>query len=251
VIPLLNYQHGHKIDLFLKRVCNTEYVVVSDDDVFWLDDVPWNWAMGQFEEDPNLVVVSLLPRNRLSSVLKGRLDQAMGSHCLILRSKTWAREALSFKVVYPLPDAGYDWFYDTGDYANIELLKRGYKIAIAPPEVQGHLVAFDGVSSWSLKIQERSGKIMENLVHTSLRQEKALRVILTLKGMASLIAKYCPHARWPEPVPEDLLIQAEDACCGLVTTQKIAEIRSDIEGQLNRIAERLESYMTSAQVAES
>jgi len=239
VMPVLNYQHGEKIDLFLRKVCAGDYVVISDDDVFWLDDVPWNWAINQFEKDPNLVVASLLPRSRLSSILEGRLDQAMGSHCLVLRRKIWAREAFSFKVVCPPSGGGCDWFYDTGDYANVELPKRGYRIAIAPPEVQAHLVAFDGISSWSLKVRERSGSILGNVVNVPLRQEKALRAIMVVRSLSGLIAEQCRKELESELVPQPMLDKAESICRQFLTDQEIFEIHKSVQFQVATIKKHL------------
>ena len=182
VFPLLNYPHGTKLDLFIEKVCTAEYVVVCDDDVFWLDTLPWQWAISQFESDPKISVVSLMPRDHVSSVLKDKVTTPMGSYCLILRREIWLREDLSFKIVYPPPEEGYDWFYDTADYANLELLKRGYRVVIAPPEIRKHLVTFEGISQWGLKIQESSGNIRERLDGITIRIEKAFRTILVLKG---------------------------------------------------------------------
>ncbi len=101
IIPVLNYSHGAKLDLFLSRVCEAKYVVVSDDDVFWPNSKPWRWAISQLESNSNIAVVSLAPRERISRYLKGNVPQPMGSYCLVIRRKIWLRENLTFKPVHP------------------------------------------------------------------------------------------------------------------------------------------------------
>jgi len=242
VFPLFNYTHGTKLDLFLRKVCRAPYVVINDDDVFWLDETPWEWALAQFEKDPSVAVVSLVPRERVTGVLKGKVDQPMGSHCLVLRRKIWLKEALSFKIVNPQPDEDFGWIYDTADYANVELIRRGYKVIIAPPEVRAHLVAFDGTSAWALKIQENSGKILKNLAGIGVRHEKAFRTILVTRGLSDVLATYYPEKGGSQLCPSQLLAEAERTCQGLLSQQGMCEIGREVESQLSLIRGWLESY---------
>lgn len=57
----------------------------------------------------------------------------------------------------------YAGHYDTGDFANIELIKRGYRIAIAPPEIREHFATFKGVSSGLLRVQKEPVEGYRNL----------------------------------------------------------------------------------------
>lgn len=154
--PLINYLHGWKLDLFFQKFIRSELFVVSDDDIFWLNDKPWRWAAAQFAQDPNLAVVSLSPRQRFKWELDGQEHQPMGSYCLVIRRDIWLKEQLSFQAVpEPSPSRGsYAGLYDTCDFANVELIKRGYRISIAPPHITSELAGFKGVSSAVLRIQK-------------------------------------------------------------------------------------------------
>lgn len=240
VIPFLNYQHGKKLDLFLKLVCVSEYVIISDDDVFWLDEEPLNWALRQFVKDSSVAVISLFPRDQVSHLLRDRVERPMGSYCLIVRRETWLREELSFEIVYPFVDKGHGWFYDTADLANLELIKRGYKVIIAPPEIRRHLVSFEGTSSWSLKIQQFKGNIYHNMVDIPLRQEKALRTVEVAMGLANLIAEYYPDKPDPYLIHMGSLLNAKRICEELLPGEKIYSIRESVQRQLAQLREHLD-----------
>ena len=154
--PLLNLNHGVKLDLFMRDVCRAEYVVLSDDDVLWPTARPLEWALARMAEDPRLAVVSLVPRGRFTWTIDGREHVPMGSYCLVVRRSLWLAEKLSFRQVSePSPNPkSYRGQYDTADYANVELLRRGLGVCVAPAEVRGELAVFKGVSSALLQIQK-------------------------------------------------------------------------------------------------
>jgi hypothetical protein len=233
VIPVLNYVHGEKLDLFMHRVCSAEYVVFSDDDIFWLDDAPWQWAMEQFAHDPKLAVVSLYPRTFVSTVLDGKVDVAMGSYCLVVRRDLWLREALSFQMAQP--DQPSSWFYDTADLANVQLIERGYHIAIAPPEVREHLVTLEAISTWTLKIQKYRGDIREAVGDIAVRQEKALRAVLALRGLNRLYFDYVLSKGRGFILSPDWLDRAEATCRERLSDEQIARIEAEVRGALARI----------------
>lgn len=236
VLPLLNRQHGAKLDLFLHEVCKKDLVVISDDDVFWLDAAPWEWARQQLADDPRVAVVSLIPRGRLSSVLRGVVPQAMGSHCLVLRREVWLREQLSFRVAPALPGQAPGWFHDTGDLANRRLLERGYRVVIAPDEIRTHLVPFDGLSTWSVRIQERDGALDDAIaVDPGLRGPKALRAILTVRGLSALAGELLPSTRDRCIVRPELLDRAERACVERVGPAVAVSIQAEVDEQLLRL----------------
>jgi len=234
-LPLLNYRHGKKLDMFLKDVSTAKYVIVSDDDVFCLSSFPWHWVSEQFEADPLVAVVSLMPRDRVSSVLRNKLEHPMGSYCLAIRREIWLQEALSFEIVYPLDDADYDWFYDTADYANVQLLKRGYKVIIAPIEIREYFITFEGVSTWLLKIQENSGDITENVRDNPLRQEKALRAILIADGISTLLQQIYDDPQL-DLTPKPLLIRARAICVGLLPQSRVREISEEVSRSIEILA---------------
>lgn len=240
VIPCLNNHHGEKIDLFLAKLCRAPYVLIADDDVFWLDDEPLTWAIAQLEADPRVAVVSLRPREGVSSVLRSDgLAMAMGSHCLVVRRELWMRERLSF-VVAPAPSGAEDWFYDTGDLANVELLRRGYQIVFATPEIERHLVPFDGVSSWILKLQGRSpDRLAATIRSIPVRWKKALEAIRVARGLSNLAVELRLSPSRPEIVSASRLSAAQDVLeVGMPAADRDAIYRG-VDERLGRVRDRL------------
>ncbi len=230
-MPLLNYPHGEKLDLFMSKVCRGEFVIICDDDVFWLNPTPWHWAKRQFEANSNVAVVSLKPRSRISTVLAGKVGQPMGSYCIIIRREYWHKEQLSFAVKHLPRNLEYDWFFDTADFANVQLLERGYEIIIAPAEIQQQLVPFDGTSSWTMRIQQRLGRIQRYLT-SPLRQEKAYAAIYACRGLSEILGRRYPLLSDYSLVPEKLMGRAEHICRGYLDKSQIHAIE-------NRVAVKL------------
>jgi len=177
-IPFLNVHHGTKLDLFLRKRCSARFVLVCDDDVFWPSAAPLAWALEALELDEKALVASIMPRKRVSSVLQGQLEEPMGSDCLLIRREQWLEQKLSFKVHWPDPEEGRDWYYDTGDWAHLEILRRGFKVATAPQEVRQQLLSFEGISSWLLRFQDMApGSLEGSLKGLPERHPKALRTL--------------------------------------------------------------------------
>jgi len=155
LIPMLNHQHGIKIDRILQRV-RSKYVLICDDDIFFIGLAGIEWALKQFEQSENVVAVSLKPRKRFKWTLNANEYTPMGTYCLLLRPDVIRREKLSFVPVHqPSPTPlSYKGEYDTGDFANVELLQRGYAIHALPQHLQEETyVAFHGMSVVILKMR--------------------------------------------------------------------------------------------------
>ncbi len=240
VIPCLNAHHGKKIDLFLSRVCRAPYVVIADDDVFWLGREPLAWALAELEADPLTAAVSLWPRRKPSQVMRLEgIEQPMGSHCLMIRRALWRREGFSFAVAPPPPGAG-GWFYDTADLANREILERGYRIATAAPETRRHLAAFDGVSSWILKLQGHSPeRLLATMAEFPVRQKKAWQASLVARRLPLLVAEITGAFSTPEIVSAQRLDAAERVLADLMPDRDRAAARQEVEEILKRLHERL------------
>jgi hypothetical protein len=231
-LPLLNYHHGEKLDLFVQSVCRAEYVVVSDDDIFWLGAAPWEWARAELDADPKLAAVSLLPFKHMPSPLAGKVPQPMGS-CFVIRRSTWLAEGLSFRVdTSPLKEG--KWIYDTGAKAQVQLWERGYRIGYAPEEIQACLLGFEGISSWALKIQKHRGRIGGN-IGVAGRAEKALQTILALRGLAGLFAAMFRAQPNPHLVPPALLDEAERVCRGALEDGAAAQVAAAVDAKLARL----------------
>ena len=246
VFPVLNLHHGTKLDLFVNRICTAEYILVCDDDVFLLDNLPLEWAIKQFENDTLISVISFMPRCQKSSVLRDKVDKPMGSYCLILRRDIWKRENLSFKIVDPKPNKYYDWFYDTADYANVQLLKRGYKILVAPPEIRRQLITFEGTSTWGLKIQESGGNIANKISGSKIKIRKAFCTILMLKALNELINNYYTELKIPYILQNHMIIKAESECIKFLSEEEITSLSFDINEKIMKIRDRLQFIMPFA-----
>lgn len=239
--PIINYLHGLKLDVFFEKFVRSEYFAISDDDVFWVDQTPWQWAMEQFSRDPKLAVVSLVPRMRFTWDLGGREHRPMGSYCLIIRREIWKKEGLSFQAVpKPSPSKGsYAGLYDTCDFANVQLIERGYNIAIAPPEIRDHLAAFKGVSSAALRIQKdppagyaqefRDGPIP--MVETCLAARELSRIVRSV----------APPGHNPELVDPALAQRAEHALGPMLTAGERSVIEARVQELTARIAAACQS----------
>lgn len=237
IIPMLNQHHGEKLDLFLYRICRSELVVICDDDILWLGPEPLVWAREQLERDDGLAVVGVLPKATTSSVLKGKVEHPMGS-LLVLRRSIWMREGLSFRVRNPDPAEGFRWIYDTGEYAQVELLRRGYRVLLGGPDVRGQLVDFEALSSWTMKMQKRSGDISDSLENIPLRQEKAWRVVLAARGLAELVRERCDQCVSPHLVSPALLDRSEEICRRLLSPVRADEIQREVEALLSKLSQR-------------
>jgi hypothetical protein len=234
--PLINYLHGLKLDLFFQKFVRSEFFVISDDDVFWVDDTPWRWAMEQFQKDPKLAVVSLVPRMRFTWDLGGKEHQPMGSYCLVIRREIWLNERLSFEAVRePSPSKGsYEGLYDTCDFANVELIKRGYNIAIAPPEIRDHLAAFKGVSSATLRIQKDPGGGYAKVYDDG--PIPIVETCLVARELKQIVAAVAPAGHCPDLMDPELMDRAERELAPMLTPEERTVVEARVQSLTARIA---------------
>lgn len=246
VLPCLNHHHGEKLDLFFTEVCRGELVLICDDDIFFppveagSGPAPLEWAVERFAEDPGLAVVSLAPRTLVSSVLQGRLEEPMGSSCILVRRSLWLREGLSFRMA-PAPEGqGSDWFYDTGDLANVELLRRGHRVLVAPPRIRAGLVPLEAISAWVLKAQKHPPRRLAQIADLPVRRTKALRALTTARGLAGLAARRVPGGgpTLAEALPR--LDEAASAVAARVEAPERERLEAEVEVDLARIEDILE-----------
>ncbi len=238
VIPIFNHLHGIKLDLFMNTLCRAPVVVISDDDIFWLSRRPLSWALEQIACRPRLAVVSLYPRSTSKPVLVDKLEQPMGSFCLVIRRDIWIREKLSFKCHDPYGTGSYDWTYDTADLAHVELLERGYQVAVAPPEMRARLAPLEGVSNWTLKLQKHDGE-MSRLLLTDLRLRKAYRVFRFLEVAPGTLC--ASHLVAPRPLARGL-----GWCRSQMSAAALRDVDHEIADLVSRLRARLDAPGTVA-----
>lgn len=239
VVPIYNFDHGTKLDFFVSRVCASDLVLISDDDIFWMDAAPVRWALERFEQDPKLAVVSLHPRPHLIPQLRGVISEAMGSYALLLRREIWLKEKLSFQIYKP-----DDWkqvgnYFDVADYANLLLAQRGYHVISAPQELRRSLIPFYGTSMWALKILSSKGDI-NRVVYARRPDEhkKAYRTALALLGFRRLLSQLGVKDVKPL-VPESFLRRTLAEASKALDAQTKAAVDEDIQAKLARLSERL------------
>lgn len=235
VYPYINIEHAKKLDIFMGKLCHSEYVIICDDDVFWLNDKPLAYALIAFEENPNLAVVSLMPRpSEVPEHITQHVDQLMGSYCLVIKQAVWRKENLSF-AIKPYPtEAKSGWYYDTADYANIELTRKGYEVIIAPENIRSNLVSFEGISSWLMKIQKHRGKIANNIHGIQIRKEKCFRAILVAEGLSSMVHNGS-YYKDNNVIKQTYLDCAKSICKNSMTTADCTFIDHQVRQQLTII----------------
>lgn len=239
VLPLFNFNHGVKLDLLMHHACQAEYVLICDDDIFWLNDEPLKWALEQFEKDSQLAVISLHPRPNNNQWLEGVVPEAMGSYCLVIRREIWLRENLYFQPYKPPDWKKVGNYFDTADYANFFLVEREYKVLSAPISVRAHLVPFYGTSMWGLKILASKGDINRVVyAHRPDERKKAYRTALALLGFRELLSQLEMKDLKPL-VPADYLHRTLEEASKALDQQTKEAMDEDIQSKLTLLSKRL------------
>ncbi len=239
VLPVYNFSHGTKLDTFVRQICASDLVLISDDDIFWTDAAPIKWALESLEQDPKLAAVSFHPRPHLIPQLRGVMSEAMGSYAVLIRRNIWLKEQLSFQIYKP-----DDWkqignYFDVADYANLLLVQRGYHVISAPEELRQSLVPFYGTSMWALKILASKGEI-DRVVYTHRPDEhkKAYRTALALLGFRGLLAQL--EIKGVKPlVPLDYLHRTLEVASKSLDKQTRDAVDEDIQSKLALLSKRL------------
>lgn len=239
VLPIYNFSHGTKLDTFVDQVCASDFVLISDDDIFWTDAAPVKWALGCFEQDSKLAAVSFHPRPHLIPQLRGVMSEAMGSYAILIRRDIWLKEQLSFQIYKP-----DDWkqignYFDVADYANLLLVQRGYHVISAPEELRRTLIPFYGTSMWALKILASKGEI-DRVVYAQRPDEhkKAYRTALALLGFRGLLSQL--EIKGVKPlVPVDYLHRTLEVASKSLDAQTRDAVDEDIQSKLALLSKRL------------
>lgn len=238
VIPILNFEHGYKIDLFIKYICKSEFIVICDDDIFFVDEEPLEWAKEEFRKKPNLVAVSLFPRpssnkrvNNYIKLFKDHssklviLEKLMGSYCLIIRKKIWVKENISFQIKKPKNWEKVGNYFDTADFANLKLIELGYEIVIAPQKIQKKLICFTSMSLWGLRIQETLGNISKVIRPRPNEYEKAYRTAVALLSFNKYLN--CSNSL-NTTVKEDYIMRTIKICKSKINDKTRKEIDEEV-----------------------
>ena len=230
-IPYLNYVHGEKIDSFIYYACSSRYVVICDDDIIWTSQEPLFYALKKFKDNSNLAVVSLVPSKKKSYWLSSITKTAMGSYCIVIDREKWIDEKLSFQVHKPSGWRNIGHYFDTADYANFELLKRGYEIDIASKSIQEMLVKFTGLSMWGLRIQKSLGnvnKIVRDRPDEYKKVYRVTRTFIELNKLGSDLKIIKPKLMFNE----SYLTKSEGISKNKISNESIDQINSEINTKI-------------------
>ena len=239
VMPIYNFSHGTKLDVFFSQVCASDLVLISDDDVFWTDGAPVKWALDRFEKDSKLAAVSFIPRPHLNPQLRGVVSEAMGSYAVLIRRDIWLKEKLSFQIYKPDNWKQIGNYFDVADYANLQLVQRGYHVISAPEELRQTLIPFYGTSMWALKILASKGDI-DRVVYAYRPDEhkKAYRTALALLGFRGLLDQLAMKEIKPL-VPVDYLDRTLEEAAKSLDQQTKDAVDADIQSKLALLSKRL------------
>ena len=154
----------------------------------------------------------------------------MGSYSLVVDRTIWRENGLSFRP-RPAADAP-EWnheLYDTGDIANIELLRRGYEVVGAPDDVADRLVRASNISSSVLRLRKRRADETRDLYLAGRlgRGVDAIYERLLPKGAAAPVLDAATVAHYTDEVVP------------LFSAERRAELDALADGMLGPIKARL------------
>jgi hypothetical protein len=157
VVPFCNFSHARKVDFFYTHFITSKFVWLCDDDVIIIGKTAFERAYDELRSHRKLAVISFAPRG-WSIPVGEKHHKAMGSYSIIFSRDIFLKERLSFSPVQTdRPEIGrIKGYYDTADFANEQLLCRGYEVVTDGYE-SDH-IAFVGASTSLLRCLTRSGK---------------------------------------------------------------------------------------------
>lgn len=158
IVRHANTEHGKKIDACVRSHAATPLVFLTDDDSFLLGSDAEPMAARALLDDDRAATLSFKPRGWWELEIDGARHPVMGSYSLVFKPEVFRREGLSFRT-RPTDDpkirsgSGY---YDTADFANEQLLRRGYSVLVPEEEVRGRMVrSYSAVSSGFVNFARR------------------------------------------------------------------------------------------------
>jgi hypothetical protein len=153
-----NVEHGIKIDHCVRETVETPLLFLSDDDTFILSEKTEPRAASALMDDERAAAFSYKPRGWWEWEIGAERHPVMGSYSLVFKPEIFRSEELSFKS-RPTKDPriGNDrGYYDTADWANEQLLNRGYRVVTIPDdERNGLLRSYSAVSSGFVNFARR------------------------------------------------------------------------------------------------
>ena len=153
-----NVEHGKKIDHCIQHSVATPLLYLADDDTFLTSETAEPLAAETLLSDPRRFAFSFRPRGWWKLNLGGHKYPLMGSDALVFKPEIVRREGLSFSSRRTTDTAirNGSGYYDTGDYAQEQLLRRGYEITFLEKDPAKPMVpAYTGVSCGFVNFAKR------------------------------------------------------------------------------------------------
>lgn len=158
IVRHANSDHGRKIDHFVRSAVETPLLFLLDDDSFIVSDETEPYAACALLGDERAAALSYKPRGWWTFEIGGETHPVMGSYSLVFKPEIIRAEGLSFQA-RPTDDqtirngGGY---YDTADFANEQLLVRGYRILTPDAAMRYRMVrSYSAVSSGFVNFARR------------------------------------------------------------------------------------------------
>ncbi len=211
-----NLEHGKKIDHYVQQHQGTPLIWLSDDDVFMLSGEAEPRAAEDLLGDERRAALSYKPRGWWEFEIDGLNYPVMGSYCLIFKPEIFTRENLSFCTrpnTNPKIRQGMT-YYDTADYANEQLLRRGYEVINVTDENRQTLArSYSAVSSGFVNFAQRGWfasayRLRHTRSHWADAIRKDLRSLERACGVAGITLLYRQIFR-EEPLFQDFFTPAE------------------------------------------
>lgn len=186
ISKFINHTHPFKLDYYLKKIIGSEIAWVTDDDCFIFDP---SVALDYINKmaDEKVAAYSFYPRPDWYFDFEGEKIRPMGSYCFLIKRKVLEKENLSFNVLNKInPHNGR--YYDTADYMNEVLLKKGYKVNL--PEDQKRSVSiggFRGSSIWKALAWGCNKKELENYFSAPYAHDQDYRHIIKSFYIAAMV----------------------------------------------------------------
>jgi hypothetical protein len=158
IVRYANTDHGRKIDHSIRSTVDTPLLFLTDDDSFMVSDEAEPYAAQALLADDGAAALSFKPRDWWTFEIDGQAYPVMGSYSLVFKPKIFRAEGLSFRT-HPTEDprirngSGY---YDTADFANEQLIRRGYRVLVPDGGVRACMVrSYSAVSSGFVNFARR------------------------------------------------------------------------------------------------
>jgi hypothetical protein len=116
----------------------------------------------------------------------------------------------------------------------MQLVKKGYRVVLAPPDIQDHLITFYGISAWGVRIQKHKGKVQNSIKENPIELNKALRTVILMRELKRLSEHFFPCDRLSF-IREDYILEAERICTSLIDQNIVQKQCQEMQNKITRL----------------